>query len=198
MRQNQSSIKLRKTVSNNLTKYIKILKRKCYENGPYSRRECLQISAIPDSIEDNILEETVLNVFSKFNAPVNSSNVEDCHCLKLTNNASQKVIVKLPERKGVYRVSKAKPSLKNADLTGTVLPPDIPIFVNRTLWKYAKFLCSKYKKTRLDKMVESSQVQKRSCRIRLVNKSAKIIGHISDLKILFSGNSILEENLGNS
>ena len=93
----------------------------------------MQISAIPDSIEDNILEETVLNVFSKFNAPVNSSNVEDCHCLKLTNNAPQKVFVKLPERKGVYPVLKAKPSLKNADLTGTLLPPDIPIFVNQTL-----------------------------------------------------------------
>ena len=69
----------------------------------------------------------------KFNAPVNSSNVEDCHCLKLTNNAPQKVFVKLPERKGVYPVLKAKPSLKNADLTGTLLPPDIPIFVNQTL-----------------------------------------------------------------
>ena len=71
------------------------------------------------SIAGNALEETVLDLFSKCNAPVVFSNVEDCHRLKSTNNASQKVIIKLSKRKDVYRVLKAKPSLKNVDLNGT-------------------------------------------------------------------------------
>ena len=59
------------------------------------------MSGIPGSINDNALEEAVLKLFSKFNVPVYPSNVEDCLRLKLTNNASQKVIVKLSKRKNV-------------------------------------------------------------------------------------------------
>ena len=39
-------------------------------------------------------------LFSKCNAPVTPSNVEDCH-LKLANNTPQKVIMKLSKRKDV-------------------------------------------------------------------------------------------------
>ena len=112
------------------------MERKSYENGPYSRRE---ISDIPGIIDGSTLEELFWTYFEKLTL---HSYVEDYHCHKLTNNARQKVIVKLSKRKGIYRVLKAKPSLKNVYLTGTGLPPDTPIFVNQTLWRYAKFLCS--------------------------------------------------------
>ena len=65
----ESELHVNKTVTDNLTKYIKTLERKCYENEQYSRRECLEISGIPGSIADNALEETVLNLFSKCKAP---------------------------------------------------------------------------------------------------------------------------------
>ena len=106
------------------------------------------------SIADNALEETVLNLFAKWKAPVNPSNVEDCHRLKSTNNTLQKVIAKLSKRKDVYRVLKAKSSLKNADLNGTGIPPGTPIFVNQSLCRYHKFLWSKCKKFWLNKVVE--------------------------------------------
>ena len=70
---------------------------------------------------------------------VDPSNVEDCHCLKSTRNASQKLIVKRSKRK-------AKPNLKNAEFTGTGLPPDTPIFVNQSLRWCDKCLCSRCKK----------------------------------------------------
>ena len=106
----------------------------------YLTRECLEISGILGSIDDNALEETVLNLFSKVMAPADTSNVEDCYRLKLTNNATQKVIMKLSKRKDVYQVLKAKPSLKNADLTGTGIPPGTSIFANQNLCRYYKFL----------------------------------------------------------
>ena len=65
----ESELHVNKTVTDNLTKYIKTLERKCYENEQYSRRQCLEISGIPGSIADNVLEETVLNLFSKCKAP---------------------------------------------------------------------------------------------------------------------------------
>ena len=151
----ESELHVSKTVTDNLTKHIKTLERKCYENEQYSRRECLEISGIPGSIADNALEETILDLFSKCNAPVDPSNVEDCHRLRSTNNTPQKVIMKLSKRKDVYRVLKAKPSLKNVDLNGTGIPPGTPIFVNQSLCRYHKFLWSKCKKFWLNKVVES-------------------------------------------
>ena len=104
------------------------------------------IRGIPGSIAENSLEETVLNLFSKCKASVDLSNVGDCYRLKSTNKAPQKVIVKLLKRKGVYRVLKTKPSLKNVDVNETGIPPDIQKFVNHSLCKYYKFLWSKCKK----------------------------------------------------
>ena len=150
-----SELHVSKMVTDNLTKYIKTLERKCSENEQYLRRECLKIWGIPGSIADNALEETVLDLFSKCNAPFDPSNVEDCHRLKPTNNAPQKVIMKLAKWKDVCRVLKAKPSLKNVDLNGTVIPPSTPIFVNQSLCRYYKFLWSKCKKLWLNKVFES-------------------------------------------
>ena len=39
----------------------------CHENEQNSRRECLEISGIPSSIEDSALEDTALKLFSKVN-----------------------------------------------------------------------------------------------------------------------------------
>ena len=58
------------------------------------RRECLEISDIPGNIDDNALEETVLNLFSKVNAFVDPLIVENCHCPKSTDNTPQNVTVK--------------------------------------------------------------------------------------------------------
>ena len=135
----ESELHVSKTVIDNRTKYIKTLERKCYENNQYSIRKCLEISGIPGSINDNALEVTVLNLFSKIHAPVDPSNVEDCHRFKLTNNVDQKVIVKLSKRKDVYLVLKANPVLKNVGLNGSGIPPRTPIFVNVILRRHFKF-----------------------------------------------------------
>ena len=57
----ESEFHVSKTVTKYITKYIKTLGRKCYENGQYSRREFLEISGIPGDI-GNALEETVLDL----------------------------------------------------------------------------------------------------------------------------------------
>ena len=94
----ESELHISKMVTDNLSKYIKTLKQKCYKNEQYSRRECLEISGIPGSINGNALEEPLINLFSKLNAPVNPSKVENCYCLKSTNNTPQKVIAKLSKQ----------------------------------------------------------------------------------------------------
>ena len=162
----ESEFHVSKTVTDNLTKYIKTSERKCYENEQYTRRECLEISGILGNIDDNALEETVLGLLSKYYALVDPSNVEDCHRLKSTNNAPQKVIIKLSKQKDMYRVLKAKPSLKNFNLNGTGTPPGTPIFVNQSLCSW-----SKCKRLWLNKVVESFWVPKGLCRMSLLDYS---------------------------
>ena len=97
----ESEMQVSKNVTDNLTKYMKTLERKCHENKQYSRRECLEMSGIPNSIEDSAFENTVLKLFRKVNVLIDQSNVEDCHCLKSSNNVPQKVIIKLSKSKDV-------------------------------------------------------------------------------------------------
>ena len=56
----ESQLLVTRRVNDNLVKQNHILERKCVANEPYSRREYLGISRIPDSIPNNNLEETVL------------------------------------------------------------------------------------------------------------------------------------------
>ena len=136
----ESKLQVSKNVTDHLTKYMKTLERKYHENEQYSRRECLEISGIPSSIEDSALEDTVLKLFRKVNVLIDPSNVEDCHRLKSSSNAPQKVIIKLSKRKDVYRILKAKSNFTNANVTENGIPSDIPIFVNQSLCGYYKFL----------------------------------------------------------
>ena len=165
------------------------------------RRECLEISDILVLLEIALLttlglEDTVLKLFGKVNVHIDPWNIEDCNRLKSRNNAPQKVIIKLSNRKDIYPVLKAKSSFKTADVTEHVTSPSTPIFLNQSLCSYYKFLWSKCKKLWLNKVIETFWVSKGSCRIRLVDNSVKIITHIGDLKNLFPGHSILMENAG--
>ena len=94
----ESQLLFRRRVNDNLVKQNRILERKCTANEQYSRRECLEISGIPDSIPNNNLEETVLKIFSETGVSVNSRDVEACH--RLNQKAKpKKVIIKLSKRK---------------------------------------------------------------------------------------------------
>ena len=79
------------------------------ENEQYSRRECIKISGIPQSIEQLNLEKTVLHVFDKIDVPVDPRNIEACHRLKSDDNGwSNKVIVKFNKRKDMVRLMNKK------------------------------------------------------------------------------------------
>ena len=67
-------------------KQIVKLELNCWSNEQYSRRECQEVAGIPDSTEDNKLEETVLNVFKKIDVDVQAENIEACHWLKSKNS----------------------------------------------------------------------------------------------------------------
>ena len=109
----ESDLEISRNINNKLVDQVTRLERKCWENEQYSRRECIEISGIPQSIEQIDLERTLLNVFDKIDAPVDPQNIEACHRLKSDDNGrSNKVIVKFSKRKDMVWIMNKKKSLK--------------------------------------------------------------------------------------
>ena len=48
-----------------LSKRLVNMERQCWANAQYSRRKCLEVMGIPDSVQNSELEDKVLNIFKK-------------------------------------------------------------------------------------------------------------------------------------
>ena len=70
-----------KTVNNLLLTRLTTLKRQCWVNAKYSRRECLDIVGIPCEVSGEILEEKVLNIFGKLDCNISPDHIEVGHCV---------------------------------------------------------------------------------------------------------------------
>ena len=178
-------------VNDNLVKQNRILERKCAANEQYSRRECLEISGIPDSIPNNNLEETVLKIFNETGVTVNSRDVEACHRLNQKANP-KKVIIKLSKRKDVARVMNNKKKLKSMKPQNIGLPSGCKIYVNESLYKYYKYLWWKCKLLRTRGSIQSFWVTNGSIRIRHQNDQVTSVIRIEDLE-----SHVLEDDLCN-
>ena len=58
-----SELSVSKNVNSKLHKPVIALERQCQGKSQYSRRECLEITGVPDSISNNDLEETNIKIF---------------------------------------------------------------------------------------------------------------------------------------
>ena len=75
----RSDLSVTKLVNTKLKEKVVSLDRQTWSNSQYSRRECLELSGIPETIENNGLKGTVLGIFEKLDVMVDPSNVGDCH-----------------------------------------------------------------------------------------------------------------------
>ena len=91
-----------------------VLERQCWENSQYSRRECLEITGVPDSISNYDLEETNIKIFDKLDVAIGPSNIYDCHWLK--SNGPKKLIIKFTRFKDANIIRKNKNKLKGMNL----------------------------------------------------------------------------------
>ena len=83
-----------------LLKRLVDMEKQCWTKAQYSTRECLEVVDIPDSVQNNELEEKVLSIFKKIGSEVSPRDIEACHRLKKDND---RVIVKFSQRKTVNR-----------------------------------------------------------------------------------------------
>ena len=77
----ESELSVARQVDNKLKEHIVSLEHQCRNNSQYPRRECLEITGIPDKTDQKDLENTALNIFRKLNVETDSLNIEECHWL---------------------------------------------------------------------------------------------------------------------
>ena len=95
----------------------------------------MELSGIPETIENKDLKGTVLGIFEKLDLMVDPGNVEDCHWIKSSKGA-KKVIVKLCRRKDANKIHLLKKGLKGMNLSS--------LGINSAVYIYDS-LCTNYK-----------------------------------------------------
>ena len=170
---------------------VVVLERQCWGNSQYSRRECLEITSIPDSVSNDDLEETTIKIFDKLDMATDPSNIEDCHWLK--SNGSKKVIIKFARRKDANLIRKNKNKLKGMNLCS--IGVNNPVFINDSLCSYYKMLWRKCKKLWSNKYIHAFWVSNGILRLKLtVSGRVYVITHSQDLDELFPENELLRDN----
>ena len=92
-----SDLAIQKTVCGNLEKKVKSLKIQISKDKQYNRHNCIEFSGIPDTVNDDNLEDTIIEACKDINIDVSETDIEACHTLPLRGNAtntSKRVIVK--------------------------------------------------------------------------------------------------------
>ena len=188
----ESDLAITKAVNESLRNQILTLERQCWSNAQYSRRETLEISGIPENIDDGELEGKVLTVLSKLDVNIDPANVEACHWLK-SNNKGKKAILKLSRRKDSDEIRRVRSKLKTTDLKPIGITT--PVYINDSLCFYYKKLWSKCKKLWTNKFIFGYWVSNGSIKIRISERSpVKVISHIVDLEKLFPDNPLLKDD----
>ena len=129
---------------------MKFLGCQCWANEHYSRRECLEISGVPESVTDNDLEGKVLKLLEKINAEVHPDYIEAYHWIK-SNAEPKKVMIKISRSKDADKIRRTKKKLKGSGLSAIGI--NSSVFINDSLCRYFKNLWAKYKKKCLNKFI---------------------------------------------
>ena len=147
----ESELSISRSVNSNLCDRVTSLERPCWANNQYTRRECLEITGLPENTENGNLEDLTLKILNEIDVNIDSRNVEDCHCIK--TQGPKKVIIKFSRRKDANKVRPEKKKMKGNNLTS--LGINKPIYVNDSLCTYYKKLCTKCKKLRDNQVIHA-------------------------------------------
>ena len=91
------------------------MERQCWANAQYSRREYIEVVGIPDSVNNNELEDKALTVFQKIGCELSFQGLEACNRLKKN---SDRVIVKFSRRGYSEQIMSVKKDSEKSKNTG--------------------------------------------------------------------------------
>ena len=189
----RSDLSITKLVNTKLKEKVVSLERQTWSNSQYSRRECLELSGIPETIENKDLEGTVLSIFEKLDVMVDPRNVEGCHWIKPSKGA-KKVIVKLSRRKDANKICLLKKGLKGMNLSSFGI--NSAVYINESLCTYYKMLWGKCRKLLSNKYIHSFWVTHGTIKLKTVeNGRVYAVTHQNNFVELFPDNDILADQV---
>ena len=122
------------------------------ENGnqleQYGRRNNLEITGIPDSIDDKNLEGKVIEILGKIDVKVSGNDIEACHRIGKSRDNSKKTIIRFVNRKNAKKALLNRKELKTIGKSSIGLS-NTDIFINENLTPMNNklaFICRKLKK----------------------------------------------------
>ena len=123
--------RLRNKVSD-LQKKIYSSEEKTNSLEQYGRRNNIEITGIPESEENEKLEETVVEVLKKIDLNVSNNDIEACHRLGKQKNKLRKTIIRFVNRKFAKKALLNRKGLKHADTSSLGLDSH-KVFINENL-----------------------------------------------------------------
>ena len=158
-----------------ITKLVQNLERSHLRSLQYNRRESIEIHCLPETIPDERLEDTCLEILNDIGCGViNKWQVHACHRLKNKKNA----IIRFSCRKHADLALHNRGKLKSLDKTKHGL--DGNIYINESLCRPMAFLTYKVRTAKKNGKVESYNFWKGKLSLKLNNRTYPI-SHINDL-----------------
>ena len=179
----ESTLLVTKNVNDRLVERIVDLERQVNSNSQYSRRDCLEITGIPSSVDNDKLESKVCDIFSEINVNVAAEDIQACHRLK-----NDKTIVKFVNRKHCINVLKKRSLLKDCNQKDFGFPEENKIFINESLCPEYRFLFWKCRVLHKNKKLFSYWTFNGIIKIKMSERGEiHAITHVNDLVKLFPG-----------
>ena len=137
-------------INSKLCNRVAKLEKTYWQNDQYQRRNNVEISGIPSTVENVDLEEKVCDIFKSIDVCVESNDFEACHRLPYSRNENrdmpQRTIVRLVNRKTCESALKNRKKLKESNKIALGFPEDTKLFINDSLCPYYRVLYGKCKK----------------------------------------------------
>ena len=129
------------------------------------------------------MEEKVIQVFEKVGCNIDSSNIEECHCITKRND---RVIVKFSRQKDCQQVLSVKKNLQKLKMEDIGLTGDNKVFINHSLCPYYRVLWSKSKVLLNMGKINRLMVSNGTAKVKISKISAPIsITHADDFTKYF-------------
>ena len=133
---------------------------------------------IPDSVQNNELEDKVLTIFKKTGSEVSPRDIEACYRLRKDND---RVIVKFSQGKDCKQIMSVKKDLRQLKMQEVGLPSNRSIFINTSLCPYYRMLWLKCKRLHDLGKISKFYISSSTVKVKISeNKNPLSITHTQD------------------
>ena len=180
----ESELSVVKNVNDLLSKRLINMERQCWANAQYTRRECLELVGIPQSVKDDNLEKVVIKVVNKVGVNIAERDVQAVHRI----GKEGRTIIKFSNRKDCQALLKVKRDLNSLTMQDFGFEESNKIYINESLCPYYRVLWAKSKRLHQLQKIFSFYVSNGSIKIKVnENDKAITITHTADFEKYFPG-----------